>query len=267
MDTLRRDAAPLSARVWKEVDRAVGQAARHVLTARRIATFDGPHGWDQLVASRLGTMTPCQTREGKATVCRPEVVLLSEIRAEFSLPWTAIEVFERGAPSLDTKAAEDAAREVALAEDRLAFYGEPLGRGFLTASDSPRVRAGDWNGPGRMIEDVLKAVEILDTRGVSGPYEVVLSPNRYFEYLQAEGDHGYPAPRQLKEVVAAVHRSPVVHDAGAVFSVRGDDFMLTVGGDLSVGYRLHDRDAVHLFCVETLAAQTVTPEAVCLLDP
>ena len=32
MDTLRRDAAPLSERVWKEIDRAVGQAARHVLT-------------------------------------------------------------------------------------------------------------------------------------------------------------------------------------------------------------------------------------------
>ena len=31
--------------------------------------------------------------------------------------------------------------------------------------------------------------------------------------------------------------------------------------------RLHDREAVHLFCVETLGAQIVTPEAVCLLEP
>ena len=267
MDTLRRDAAPLSTRVWKEIDEAVGLAARHVLTGRRIATFDGPHGWDQLVASRLGTMTPCQTREGKATVCRPEVVLLAEIRAEFSLPWSAIEVFERGAPSLETRMAEDAAREVALAEDRLAFYGDPLGRGFLTAPDSPRLRAGDWSVPGRIVADLVKAVEALDTRGISGPYEAVLSPSRYYEYLQAEGDHGYPAARQLREAIAAVHRSAVIHDAGAVFSVRGNDFMLTVGGDLSVGYRLHDRDAVHLFCVETLAAQVVTPEAVCVIDP
>jgi uncharacterized linocin/CFP29 family protein len=265
--TLRRDAAPLSSRAWKEIDEAVAQAARHVLTARRVATFDGPHGWDQLVASRLGTMTPCQTREGKATVCRPEVILLAEIRAEFSLPWSAIELFERGAPKLDTKPAEDASREVALAEDRLALYGEPLGRGFLTSPDSPRVRAGDWSTPGRMTTDILKAVEILDAQGIAGPYEVVLSPGRYFEYLQAEGDHGYPAARHLREVVAAVHRSPVVHDAGAVFSVRGDDFMLSVGGDLSTGYRLHDRDAVHLFCAETVGAQAAAPEAVCVLDP
>ena len=267
MDTLRRDAAPLSERMWKEIDEAVGQAARHVLTARRVSTFDGPHGWDQLVASRLGTMTSCPTREGKATVCRPEVVLLAEVRAEFSLPWNAIEVFERGAPHLDTKHAEDAAREVALAEDRLAFYGEPMGSGFLTSPESPRVKTGQWTEPGRMISDVLKAIEILDTSGVGGPYELVLSPARYFEYLQAEGDHGYPAARQLREVLGAVHRSLVVHNAGAVFSVRGGDFILTMGGDLSVGYRLHDREAVHLFCVETLGTQVVTPEAVCLLDP
>jgi uncharacterized linocin/CFP29 family protein len=266
MDTLRREAAPLSDRVWKEIDEAVGQSARHVLTARRVATFDGPHGWDQLVASKLGTMLPCQTREGKATVCRPEVVLLAEVRAEFSIPWTAIEVFERGATRLDTRHAEEAAREVGLAEDRLALYGEPMGGGFLTSNDSPRVRTGDWKTPGRMIADALKAVEILDTRGIGGPYELVLSPTRYFEYLQAEGDHGYPAARQLREVVAGVHRSLVVREAGAVFSVRGGDFMLSVGGDLSVGYRLHERDAVHLFCVETLGAQLVTPDAVCLLD-
>jgi uncharacterized linocin/CFP29 family protein len=266
MDTLRREAAPLSARVWKEIDEAVAQAARHVLTARRVATFDGPHGWDHLVASRLGTMTPCQTREGKATVCRPEVVLLAEVRAEFSIPWTAIELFERGAPRLETRPAEDAAREVALAEDRLALYGEPMGGGFLTSPDSPRIKAGDWGVPGRILADVLQAVEVLDTRGFSGPYEVLLSPTRYFAYLQAEGDQGYPAARQLREVVAAVHRSQVVHDAGAVFSMRGGDFVLSVGGDLSVGYRLHDREAVHLFCVETIGAQTATPEAVCRLE-
>ena len=47
MDTLRRDAAPLSERVWKEIDEAVAHAAKHVFTARRVATFDGPHGWER----------------------------------------------------------------------------------------------------------------------------------------------------------------------------------------------------------------------------
>jgi uncharacterized linocin/CFP29 family protein len=265
MDYLRRHTAPMSERVWKVLDDAVGQAARHVLAARRVATFDGPHGWDH-VAARLGTMTPCGGAPGRAVVCMPNVVLLSEIRAEFSLPWSSIEVFERGAPVLDTDAAEAAAREAALAEDRLVFYGDPVGNGLLTGKDSPHARAKDWTRPGAIVADLVGAVEMLDERGIPGPYEAVLSTARYYAYLQAADENGYPAARQLRDVLAAVHRSPVIQGAGAVFSTRGDDFVLTVGGDLAAGYRLHDREAVHLFCVETIAAQTVTAEAVCVLE-
>jgi uncharacterized linocin/CFP29 family protein len=264
-DYLRRHTAPVSERVWSALDEAVAEAARHVLAARRIATFDGPHGWDH-VAARTGTMTPCGAPEGRAVVCVPEVVLLSEIRVDFALPWSSIEVFERGAPVLDTGAAEAAAREAALAEDRLAFYGDPVGGGFLAAKDSPRVKARDWSRPGEMLGDLLRAVETLDERGVPGPYEAVLPTARYYAYLQAADESGYPTARQLREVFAGVHRSPVIAGAGAVFSTRGGDFVITVGGDLAVGYRLHDRDLVHLFCAETIAAQTVSPEAVCVLE-
>jgi uncharacterized linocin/CFP29 family protein len=265
MDYLRRHTAPLPDRVWKALDDAVVQAARHVLAGRRIATFDGPRGWDH-VATRLGTMTPCRSAEGQAVVCVPDVVLMLEVRVDFNLPWAAIESFERGAPVLDTGAAENAARELALAEDRIVFYGDPAGSGFLSSRKSPRVAGHDWAKPGQVLADLVKAVETLDAAGIPGPYEAVLPPARYYAYLQGVDDAGYPAARQLREVLAAVHRSPVVREAGAVFSTRGDDFVISVGADLATGYRLHDRDAVHLFCVETLAPQTTTPEAVCLLE-
>jgi uncharacterized linocin/CFP29 family protein len=263
-DYLRRHAAPLSERVWKTLDEAVAQAARHVLAARRVATFDGPRGWDY-VAARLGSMTPCASPAGRAAICVPEVVLLAEIRVDFSLPWTAIEVFERGAPVLDTGPADAAARETALAEDRLALHGDPVGSGFLASPKSPRVQVQDWSRPGALVSDMLRAVETLDGLGIPGPYEAVLAPARYYAYLQAVDDAGYPSARQLRDVLAGVYRSVAVRDAGAVVSTRGGDFVLTVGGDLAVGYRLHDRDAVHLFCAETIAPQLVTPEAACLL--
>jgi uncharacterized linocin/CFP29 family protein len=265
MDYLRRQAAPLSERVWKALDDAIVSAARHVLAARRVATFDGPHGWEH-VATRLGTSTPCRSAEGEAVVCVPDVVLLFEVRVDFSVPWSSIDVFERGAPVLDTAAAEAAAREVALAEDRVTFYGDPAGNGFLNQHKAPRLHAQDWTRPGQVLADLVKAVEMLDTGGIPGPYEAVLSPARYYAYLQAVDDSGYPTARQLRDVLAAVHRSPVMREAGAVFSTRGGDFVISVGGDLATGYRLHDRDAVHLFCVETVAPQTVTPDAVCLLE-
>ena len=265
IDYLRRHTAPLSDRVWKALDEAVVQAARHVLAGRRVATFDGPRGWEH-VATRLGTMTPCRSPEGQAVVCVPDVVLMLEVRTDFSLPWASIENFERGAPVLDTGSAETAARELALAEDRVVFYGDPAGSGFLTNRKSLRVTTHDWSRPGQVLADLVKAVETLDAAGIPGPYEAVLPPPRYYAYLQSGDDSAYPPAHQLRDVLAAVHRSPVIREAGAVFSTRGGDFVISVGGDLATGYRLHDRDAVHLFCVETLAPQTVAPEAVCVLD-
>lgn len=264
MDYLRRGSAPLSDRVWAALDEAAAQAARHVLTGRRVATFDGPKGWEH-TASRLGTMIPCATQEGQAVVCLPEVVLLAEVRADFTLPWSLVEVFERGAPALDTEPAEAAAREVALAEDRLVLYGDPVGTGFLKSTKSPRIQIGDWTRSQQLLADLVQAVETLDGQAIPGPYEAILSPARYYTYLQTTSDSGYPASRVLNQVLAAVHRSPVVRDGGAVFSTRGGDFVISVGGDLGAGYLWHDRESIHLFCAETIAAQTMTPEAVCLL--
>lgn len=216
MDYLGRGSAPLSDRVWTALDEASAQAARHVLTGRRVATFDGPKGWEY-TAARLGTMTPCATQEGKATVCLPEVVMLAEVRADFTLPWSRVEVFERGAPTLDTEAAETAAREVALAEDRVVLYGDPVGMGFLTQPKSPRIQIGDWKQGQQLIADLVQAVETLDSHAIPGPYEAVLSSPRYYMYLQATTEAGYPASRTLQKVLNAVHRSPVMRDGGAVF--------------------------------------------------
>lgn len=264
LDYLRRGYAPLSDRVWQALDEVVMQNARHVLTARRLATFDGPYGWDR-IGARVGTMRPCAMPETKAAVCVPDVVILAELRADFSVPWTAVEIFDRGAPALDTSGAEAAAREVALAEDALLYYGEPTGAGFLASRRSPRVPVGNWSERGRLLADLLRAVEILDTSGMPGPYEAVLRPEHYYAYLRAVDDGGYPAARHLERVLRTVHRSLALRDVGAVFAMRGGDFIVTVGGDLSVGYRQHGREAVHLMCVETVAAQTLTPEAVCIL--
>jgi uncharacterized linocin/CFP29 family protein len=256
---------PLAEAVWNGLAEAMMATARHALAARRVATFDGPRGWEH-VASQLGVMTTCATREGLAAVCLPDVALLAEIRADFHLPWAAVRAFERGAPALDTSEVEKAAHEVALAEDRIAFYGEPVGHGFLTSPDSPRVRRGEWSRPGQAVRDLVSAVAALDGLGVAGPYEAVLPPAAYYAYHQATAEGGAPARALLKGVLAAVHRSEVIRGGGAVFSTRGGDFILTVGGDLTLGYAYHDRDAVHLFCAETVTPRLVTPTAVCLFE-
>jgi uncharacterized linocin/CFP29 family protein len=264
----RRTAAPISERVWKEIDTAVRKAAVHVLAGRRVADFDGPKGWDY-VASRLGTLRPAHTSRsaGSARLSVPEVALLTEIRADFSLPWIAVETFERGAPALETTAAETAARDVAEAEDQLVFFGNGEQAGFITSKESPQVTLGTWTEPGRAVADLMGAVDTLDRSGISGPYTAILDTKHFNDFWKAQASSGgYPASEQIKERIHAVHRSGVLA-GGALFSLRGGDFVITVGGDLTVGYRWHDVDALHLFCVETIASQLLTPEAVCLLTP
>jgi len=262
----RREAAPFSDRVWHEIDEAVRKAAVHILAGRRVADFDGPKGWDH-VASRLGTLRPAplMTASSGARMSVPDIALLTEIRSDFSIPWAVIETFERGGP-LDTDSAEEAARQVAEAEDRLVLLGAGDGHGLLSSKESPRTALGDWSEPGRAVTDLLGAVEVLDLAGVAGPYAAVLDPAHYYEYWKASTTgSGYPASKQLRERMEAVHRSHVL-TGGAVVSLRGGDFIITVGGDLTVGYRWHD-EVIHLFCVETVASRLIQPDAVCVLSP
>ncbi len=266
MEWLRRAAAPVSEKVWKEVDDNAGSMFKQTVVARRILDFDGPRGWNH-VATQLGTFKPAQVKQhsGKIRFSIPDVMLLVELRADFAIPWADIDIFERVGPTLETKSIEDASREMALAEDTLVFYGSSTSPGVLSLHDTPRVALSDWSQPGRLVADLLTAVEKLDTLGVKGPYEAVLSPHHYYSYLRQTGEGGvYPAAKQLGIVIAKVHNSPAI-DGAVLFSTRGGDFLFTVGGDFTVGYRSHDDTAVHLFCVETIAAQVLTPEAVCLI--
>src|SRR5262249_52659779 len=118
MEWLRRDAAPFSEKVWKEIDEISGSMFKQTIVARRIVDFDGPRGWNP-VAAQLGTFKPAQTPQysGKVRFLVPDVMLLNELRADFAIPWADIDIFERVGPALETKAIEDAGRDIALAED------------------------------------------------------------------------------------------------------------------------------------------------------
>ncbi|MHB2019588.1 MAG: family 1 encapsulin nanocompartment shell protein [Candidatus Xenobia bacterium] len=262
MSWLRRERAPLSDRVWQAIDQAAHDTARHFLAARHVADFVGPLGWEN-VAVRLGTSSACKL-EGhaptRASVCTPDVLLLKEVQASFSLDWSAVESFERGGPALDTDAVEAAAREVALAEDHLVFYGEG---GLLKSGDSPSVLQGDWGTAEDVVKSVLSAVATLDEKGIAGPYALVLSPSLYWA-CQRAGAGGFPAARQLQAHVEKTVRSNALQ-GGALFSLRGGDYQLVVGGDLTVGYLGQNETKLDMFVLETVAAQLLNPQAVCLL--
>src|SRR5688572_3426454 len=138
MEWLRRHAVALSEKVWKEIDELAAAMFKQTVVARRIVDFDGPRGWNH-VATQLGTFKPAEPRPSlsKVRFSVPDVMLLTEIRAEFTLSWAHIDVFERVGPTLEGGDIEDAAREMALAEDSLVFLGSSFSPGLLSHRDSP----------------------------------------------------------------------------------------------------------------------------------
>jgi uncharacterized linocin/CFP29 family protein len=264
MDWLKREVAPMSARTWNEIDQAVVRAAKQELAARRVADFEGPKGWEH-VAEPLGTRHPAPRGRSGVQWAIPDVILLSEIRKDFVLSWEAVDAFERGARVLETTPAEHAAREVALAEDDLALHGGTGSAGFLRAEAGPKLPLGDWSSPGQVASDLIAAVSKLDEAGITGPYAAVLDPGRFYAYLRAAAERRLSTEAdRLEGLFRGIHRSSVIR-GGAVFSLRGGDFLLIVGGDLTVGYRHHDETSVHLFCVETVGAHLLNADAVCTL--
>jgi uncharacterized linocin/CFP29 family protein len=78
----------------------------------------------------------------------------------------------------------------------------------------------------------------------------------------AATDDGYPLAKRIEQ--ALVDRPLVRAEAltgGAVVSLRGGDYELTVGQDLSIGYAHHTKTEVELYVTESFTFRVLEPAA------
>ena len=108
---------------------------------------------------------------------------------------------------------------------------------------------------------VARAVATLQSVGVAGPYGVALGPRCYTGVTESTEDGGYPVFQHIRQLAGGpIVRAPAV-DGAFVVSLRGGDYELVVGQDLSLGYRSHDETSVRLYFEESLAFRVNSPEA------
>jgi uncharacterized linocin/CFP29 family protein len=155
-----------------------------------------------------------------------------ELRAAFDMRREELDAVDRGAKDPETAPVIDAARRIAIAEDRAVFHGYPTAgiRGVCEASPEPPLRLGG------QVEDypVLIATALLEhvRRLIDGP--LVWAPGL---------------------------------DGAAVLSQRGGDFALTVGQDFSIGYLSHDAEQVRLYIEESFTFWCIAPQAAVHIAP
>ncbi len=263
MNHLLRELAPISEAGWQMLDREAKDRLAPALGARRLVDFSGPRGWEHS-ATNLGRTDPLKAPPvAGVSALQRRVLPLVELRAGFELPLAELRDADRGADDADLGALDAAARQLAVAENVAVFQGWPGAiRGIGEVSPHEPIPLGNPAGyPG----SVARGVELLLDSGIAGPYGLALAPEQYRAVIETAEQGGYP----LREHLRGILDGPIVWTpglaGGIVLSLRGGDFILDSGQDVSIGYLSHDRVSVALYLEQSLSFHVATPEAAVVL--
>jgi uncharacterized linocin/CFP29 family protein len=266
MNHLLRGHAPLTDSNWKLLDEEARERLAGPLAARRLVDFIGPQGWAHS-ATNLGRVETIDGGEDGVSALRRRVLPLVEVRVDFTVSRAEMRDDDRGAVDVDLESLDNAAHQIAIAENSAVFNGWASAgiAGVIEASPfEPEPLGPKAEGYPR---SVARAVEGLRESGVEGPYGLALGPDEYIKVIETAEHGGYP----LFDHLARILDGPIVWAPGLsgaiAMSLRGGDFLLESGQDLSIGYDHHDADQVHLYLEESFSFVVATPEAAAPLAP
>jgi uncharacterized linocin/CFP29 family protein len=267
MSHLLREHAPITEAGWDSLDSEAHERLTPALAARKLVDFSGPHGWEHS-ATNLGRTQDVADVPGEGIGgLQRRVLPLVELRARFSVARSELEDAERGAADVDLDALDEAARQIAGAENAAVFHGWSAAgiSGIAAASTHDQIALGE--NCELYPRHVAIAADALRGVGIDGPYGLALGPEAHTRVLETSEHGGFPLLEHLREILGGpIVWAPAV-EGGAVLSMRGGDFLFDSGEDLSIGYESHDADAVHLYLEESFSFQVVTPEAAVPLAP
>jgi uncharacterized linocin/CFP29 family protein len=257
-DVLRRNLAPLTSEAWQRIDDEVREALTALLTARRVVDFQGPHGYEHSAVG-LGRLVGMEREEGLSYGIR-SILPLTEVRVDFSVNLEELDNMSRGALDVDLNPVREAAMRLAAFEERFVYDGFPAGnvQGMLSSSPHPAIELG--SEPTSYVSAVAKAMQVLVAAGVGGPYALVLAPGPYRDL--ASDVSAYPPRQRVEKLIEGPILQSQHLEGGLLISMRGGDFRLDVGQDVSVGYSIHTPERVSLFLLLTLTFRVLGEEAV-----
>ncbi len=261
MNDLMRDLAPLCTEAWKEIEEEARNALTVTLAARKIADFKGPLGWDAS-AVPLGRVEPLSTSPGPDVEASARLVQpLVELCVPFKLARPEMDAIARGAADADLDPVNEAARKIAMAEDRLVFHGFPAA-GVTGLMEAAKDHALDLPNDASAFPTVLaRGLSKLRENGVDGPYGLVLGAKWHTMLMETTTSAGYPVLQHVRRLIdGPLVWAPGI-DGAALVSLRGGDFELSVGRDLSIGYKGHDDASVRLYLQESVTFRCLGPEA------
>jgi uncharacterized linocin/CFP29 family protein len=263
MNHLLRGLAPITDDGWSAIEGEAKPRLATYLAARKLVDFTGPAGWSYS-ARDLGRVAGIEGPAAGVTAAQRRVLPLVELRTPFMVSRAELAAADRGADDVEFPDLDEAARRIAVAENTTVFYGYPAAgiSGITERSSHPPVSLGPdaREYPARVSE----AVGRLLGAGIAGPYGLAVSPEGYIEILETS-----EAGDLLMDHIREILGGPVVRttglNGGVVVSLRGGDFAIDCGQDLSIGYLDHSETEVRLYFEESFTFRVIEPDAAVVL--
>jgi uncharacterized linocin/CFP29 family protein len=262
---LLRELAPISDAAWAVIETEAKTRLTTHLAARKLVDFDGPHGWTHS-AVNLGHVDSIAGPAPGAEARTRRVLPLVEVRYPFSVGRDAVDDAARGADDIELDELEDAARHFGECENTTVFHGyETAGITGITQASShdPIDLSDDFN---TYPTTVARAVNAMRIAGIGGPYGLAIGPARYTGIIETTEHGGLLLLDHLHQILGGpVVWAPGV-DGAVVLSLRGGDFQLVSGQDLSIGYLAHDAERIQLYLEESFTFRVIEPDAAVVLQ-
>jgi len=265
MDNLHRRLAPISSAAWDQIDDEARRTFITRIAGRRVVDVPEPGG-TALSAVGTGHLEAIDAPAPAVQARRRRVQPLIELRAEFTVTRAAVDDVDRGAQDSDWQPVKDAVEALATAEDTLVFAGSDAAgvQGIVASSSNATIPVPA--DPRELPAAVARALTVLRTVGVQGPYALLLSAELYTAASETV-DHGYPVHEHLRRLLGddgTIVFAPAL-DGAIVLTMRGGDYALTLGQDVAIGYLSHDADGIRLYAQESVTFSAYTSEASVIL--
>jgi uncharacterized linocin/CFP29 family protein len=260
MDHLYRELAPISEAAWEQIEDEAKSRFVTQLAARKLVDLSGPHGWGYS-STDLGRVEEVPSPAEGVVALRRRVQPLVELRASFSVSREELDDAERGAGNIELPELDEAVRQIALAENVSIFHGY-ADAGILGITESTSHATLTF---GEDMEQypmaVAQAADVLRRAGIGGPYGLAIGPDLYTGIVETTEHGGHLLFDHLRQILGGpLVWAPGV-DGGIVLSLRGGDFVIDSGQDLSVGYSDHDASVVRLYLEESFTFRVMEPDA------
>jgi len=257
--------AGLTDTIVSQIEGSILDKAKAVMTARRYLDFEGPLGGG-IESLQVGPVHHAEIDGTGAKVSARRAIPIPTLYSTFELPRREIEGAVHPGLPLDTGPAEDAAEEVALAEEHLLYHGvAELGvDGIVSHPGAQSVPLSDWSKAGGAIGDVIAAADALDSAQTHGPFALVLAPALYNQlFRKYEGSDVLALDHLRRLATGGIYKCHVLRDEGVLVSP--DLGPIVCAQDLQVSF-LDVREHTVAFTISSAVVLRLDdPKAACVL--